>query len=266
MDIETMLNDNKMFIYIRDHLNTLPGMLQTGSVSIIWSLIESQQHLHIQGNIAEIGVYKGKLFSLLAMALSGSEKIYGFDIFTYDNQEPEKNKNNLMDNLIRLGHSPDSVRLFITDSNKMESHDLLELFGGQTVRFFSVDGDHSRQSVYHDLTLACSCTQDSGVILADDLFNTAFPEVTEAIIDFYRDKKMGEWEPIAIITANGPIRSGCSKLVIVHSSHAQIYKKYLAVMNNKNLFKVTNFMNYSNVLVFDFEHGVHKIPLAYTNL
>jgi hypothetical protein len=57
------------------------GYLQSGSASIIWSIFDIQDELEIAGNLAEIGVYHGKLFILLCHCLRKGERAFAVDPF-----------------------------------------------------------------------------------------------------------------------------------------------------------------------------------------
>lgn len=243
---------------LREHAQ-VPGMLQTGSISLIWSLIEAQDDLKVQGDVAEIGVFYGKLLILLAFALKRTERAHAFDIFTFHEKIPEENRAAVIANLARFGISAEQMTLHTQDTGKLNERDFVDLIGGRAVRLFSVDGAHGREAVQHDLELAAAATHGDGILIADDIFNPWCPEVTEGIIDFARSGGRG-FLPFALAAANGPPATGGAKLFFACQDRAETYKRYLSVLNTPNLFAPTRFVGYE-ILVFDFTKGVTKNPL-----
>ena len=63
----------KLTHYLTELAKDVDGYLQSGSASVIWSLFEVQEELGITGNIAEIGVYHGRLFVFLCHAAADGE-------------------------------------------------------------------------------------------------------------------------------------------------------------------------------------------------
>ena len=59
-------------------------------------------------------------------------------------------------------------------------------FLGGSVRLISLDGDHRRASIGHDLRLSKEVLSDFGVVIVDDILSAWAPSVTEGIIDFLR--------------------------------------------------------------------------------
>lgn len=243
---------------LREH-SQVSGMLQTGSISVIWSLIEAQHDLKVQGDVAEIGVFHGKLLILLSLALKTSERAHAFDIFTSHENTPEENRAAVVANLARFEISPQTVSLHTQDTYKLNEHDFVDLIGNRRVRLFSIDGAHSREAVQHDLELAAAVTHGDGILVADDIFNPWCPEVTEGIFDFARSGGHG-FLPFALAAANGPTATGCAKLFFAYEDRAEIYKRYLRVLNEPNLVAPTRFLG-CEILVFDFPLGVKKNPL-----
>lgn len=242
----------------RDHAQ-VPGMLQTGSISVIWSLIEAQDDLNVRGDVAEIGVFYGKLLILLSLALKTGERAHAFDIFTFLEKAPEENRATVVANLVRSGVSPATVSVHTRDTRTLNARDFVDLIGGRTVRLFSIDGDHSREAVQHDLEIAAAATHSDGILVADDIFNAWCPEVTDGIIDFARSGG-GGFRPFALAAANGPLATGCAKLFFAYQERAETYKRYLRALNAPNLVAPTRFLG-AEILVFDFPNGVMKSAL-----
>ena len=135
-------------------IDTLNGMLQSGSLSVIWSLLEIQDYLKVTGNIAEIGVHQGKLFLLLCHWMNRGEIAHAIDIFGRPPGSDTKNIDKLIGNLEQFGIPKEQYRVEISDSTQLSCGALRNLFRGPNIRLFSVDGDHSREAVLNDLEIA----------------------------------------------------------------------------------------------------------------
>lgn len=240
-------------------------MLQSGSVSIIWSLMELQDALGVGGNIAEIGVFKGRTLLLLCHALNQGEKAFAFDLFGKPLGSIREWPEALDENLTRFGLGDGTVRVTTVDSATLTPDAITEMFGGANIRLFSIDGDHGVQGVLHDLHLAKASLAEGGLIIADDLFNAWYPTVTEALYDFFRGDP-GDLEPIAMISANGPVVTGAGKLIIGRASYAKKYKAGLKILNRDDLKHCDPFAGYPDVPTFYFEGLPQKHPLDEGNL
>ena len=241
---------------LRGH-ESVAGWLQPGATSLIWSLIEVQQHERISGDIAEIGVWHGKLFILLSLSLAPSEKANAVDPFNmpgYPNFIAAFQRN-----LAQFEIPPQKV---VTHQMKSEQIPLgrASSFLGGNVRLVSLDGDHRRASIVHDLRLSKEVLSDFGVVVVDDIFSAWVPSVTEGIIDFLR-QDAGNLVPFALAASDGPLTTGCAKIFLCKRSARSFYTDYLRRLNGGNLKMTTDFCDH-DVLVFDFEKGVEKKQLV----
>ena len=259
----------KLTHYLTELAKDVDGYLQSGSASVIWSLFEVQEELGIAGNIAEIGVYHGRLFVFLCHAAADGETAFAIDVFDSqphiqgietDEDRQRFSDTNLKRNLAAAGIGDDKARIVTANSQDMTRPDMQALTGGANVRLFSVDGDHSRTGVRHDLGLAEAALCDGGVILADDLFNTLCPSLTEGIIDYF-GADTPDLEPVAIIASNGPLITGGAKLLLARAQFANVYKAYLRLLNRENFRHAVPFLGFENVLVFDFQGAPVRHPL-----
>ena len=268
--MQKLFNSQQLEQYLFEGSRHVDGYLQSGSASVIWSIFDIQDELKITGNVAEIGVFHGKLFILLCHSLRSGERGFAIDAF---DTKPEIqglkteedlqrfNPNNLRSNLEYNGINPALVKLIVADSQDLTVDELLSEFGDANIRMYSVDGDHSRNGVRHDLQLAAATLSEGGIILADDLFNTLCPSLTEGIIDFFRKDNDSRLEPVAIVSSNGPKRTGSTKLVLSDSNFAIQYKAYLQLLNRTNYSHTDEFLGFEHVLIFEFGDMPTKHPL-----
>ena len=187
-----MADAAKLNHYLTELAKDVDGYLQSGSASIIWSLFEVQEELGITGNIAEIGVYHGRLFVFLCHAAQDCETAFAIDVFDQaphiQGIETEEDRarfsdTNLKRNLAAAGIADDKTRIVTANSQDITPPEMRALTGGATVRLFSVDGDHSRAGVRHDLGLRPGAAR----IDSHHLYDIGGGEVAAVVSDHQRD-------------------------------------------------------------------------------
>ena len=247
--------------YVTRDIASVNGMLQSGSLSVLWSLLELQDHLAVKGDVAEIGVFQGKLFLFLCHWMNDGETAYAIDVFGKPVGSDTANRVIFLGNLDRFSIAGDQFHLEIQNSLELTPSSIRDLVRNAGIRLFSVDGDHSKKTVLHDLELAEAVLSPEGVIIADDLFNVWYPNVTEAVYDFLRSPKAKDLVPIAFMSANGPVETGASKLLIAREGMAPKYKAGLKLLNQEDLKHCDPFADHPDVAHFYFESEPRKRPL-----
>lgn len=233
---------------------SVQGWLQRGSMSILWSLLEAQKLHGLKGDVAEIGVFHGKLFVALALSLAEAERAIAVDLFEMPSI-PDFERN-FRANLERFAISTERVDVRRCASDSIPQSEAPAIFGSN-VRLFSIDGSHEYDAVSHDLKLARACLSEVGIIALDDLFSAWSPGVSEAAMDFLRNPDNKDIVPLAISAAHGPLVTGASKLFMVRASQAELYSKELMRMNGRCFKTRVTFCGFKT-LVFDFTKGVRK--------
>lgn len=239
--------------YVVQGHNDVAGWLLPGAAMVIWSLIEIQEKLGIRGDIAEIGVYRGKLFILLCQALREDETGTAIDPFEYPTLG--KFQADFERNLTRAGIDPSVVRILSKLSQDVDAPMILQDRAHQ-VRLFSIDGEHEREPVLRDLALAEQCLAPDGVMIIDDLFHTWSPGATEGVIK-YLDSHGGDIVPLALLDRQADLRKGGVKLLACRKHKWQQYAWYLRELHPRNLKMVTQFCGH-HTLVFNFFEGAWK--------
>jgi hypothetical protein len=147
--------------------NTFPkfeGWCMPEAAYLTCHLMDGQKD--VPGVALEIGVYKGKYFSILChKARRYRRHAVGIDIFIYAPQEGVRNQ------LAEEFPGMANISLVEQDSKELAAGDLLALMGSQQAAFVSVDGDHSPGGVHHDLVLAAETLAPGGVVAIDDFLN-----------------------------------------------------------------------------------------------
>jgi Methyltransferase domain len=178
----------------------------------------AQLEAGIQGHFAEIGVHHGKLFILLALLARSQERGVAIDLFEQQHLNPEgSGRGNLdafMKNCARYA-DPSVVVLHEGDSTKLASRDVIDLAKGP-IRLFSVDGGHTGAIAYHDLETAEGALADRGLIIVDDCFNEAWPDVSTGFHRFFA-------KPRRVV----PFAVGRNKTLLTTPNAADGYKRAL---------------------------------------
>jgi hypothetical protein len=188
----------------------IDGWFSPGAAALFGLLDEAQAKAGVTGDLFEIGVHHGKSAVLLSYLRRGAETVRICDVFgRQDLNESgsgagergvfEKNYRSL-----GAGDAPVVFEKF--------SFDLTQEEIGGPFRFFHVDGGHLAEEAMADIELAASVLDDRGVIVVDDPFHPGWPGVTEAIIDFCRQR--AEYVPLVL---------GFNKLVLVQKAARSSY-------------------------------------------
>lgn len=144
--------------------------------SAIWDiLLDFQSKNNISGNIGEIGVWHGKSALLSAMHQKADEGLLLID------PRPMIEAKDL------LGKARPNTKCFFFEGISAHFR-RSELFykGASSFRWFHIDGEHSSQSVFLDLEIANFLLSEDGIIVIDDFFFPAYPQVTEAVFSFLK--------------------------------------------------------------------------------
>jgi hypothetical protein len=233
------------------------GWLQPGALSILWSILEFQEETGIAGDLAEIGVYHGKLFLMLAMAARQDERAHAIDPFVMPKRRP-----------FRAAFEA-NLDAFKIDRARVEIHEMLSekitkqtarRFLGPSCRVISIDGAHTRENVLHDLALATECLSDTGVVAVDDFFNPWCADLTEGVFEFLRGEHGRNLVPFALAAATGPLKTGAPKLFLARPQSASLYIKALIRLNGRSLTTRLTLCG-AETLIFAFSKGVRKAIL-----
>jgi hypothetical protein len=159
-----------------------------------------QRAQDLAGSVAEIGVYFGRSFFLMAQTLGPHEKAFAADLFEGG---PRADGESLQLREFRrvaqrLGITLEPGCLAVGPSERLKPADILEAVG--RVRFFSIDGGHLIEHVHTDSTLASAVIAEHGVLAFDDFCNPEWPEVSAGVFDFLRAAN-GEFVPFAVTKA-----------------------------------------------------------------
>jgi predicted O-methyltransferase YrrM len=160
---------------------TVVGMSSRFAAAAACGLMRIQTDLGVKGPVAEIGTFEGRFFIALAHALADGEKALGIDLFDWPNPEVI---GRFEANCAKHGVPAEKRITWRADSRTMKPEDLLAKLGGERVRLFHVDGEHSRHALTRDLELATAVIADGGVIVLDDMLHPGYPTLMVAVQDY----------------------------------------------------------------------------------
>ena len=170
--------------YLAAGYERVVGMSSRFAGAISCGLMRIQSELGVKGHVAEIGSFEGRYFIALAHCLKPGEKALGMDIFEWPNAQV---KDRFEANCARHGVEPDKRITWKVDSNQTTPAALLEKLGGERVRFFHIDGEHSRKALAKDLELATAVIDPAGIIVLDDMLHPGYPTLMVTVQE-YLDK------------------------------------------------------------------------------
>lgn len=176
--------DTRLRNFIASRVEPIPGWLNLEAAHLTHRLLLAQGELGITGPLLEIGVFKGKYLSVLYELSSPLEKVVGVDMFVGADDVVQVVRD-LRANIARACGNDDRLRIVVEDSMKLTPERLSREAGGSRFRFISVDGGHTREVVYHDLTVAAAVLAGGGIIALDDAFNHTTPGVIEGITEYF---------------------------------------------------------------------------------
>lgn len=183
------------------------GWLTRTAAQSIAALADVQERQGIRGGACEIGVHHGKLFILLCLLLKPGERALAVDLFELQSENVDGSglgsRVHLERNLARFGVR---ANLMAENSMRLTADRILNLTG--PVRLFSVDGGHTAEITYNDLSIASEVACEGGLVILDDYFSTEWPGVTEGACEFMRERKLS---PVGYVS---------NKLILVRGDNA----------------------------------------------
>lgn len=167
--------------YLEAGYETVPGMSSRFAAAICAGLLRIQGELGVTGPVAEIGAFEGRFFIALAHALGANETALGIDLFDWPNPEVV---DRFEANCAKHGVPAERRITWKADSRTMRPDALLAKLGGRRVRFFHIDGEHSRAALAKDLELATAVLAPEGVIVLDDMLHPGYPTLMVAVHEY----------------------------------------------------------------------------------
>ncbi len=204
--------------YIFREMGKVKGYLSVVDALSITAILLGQTDARLHGGVAEIGVFFGRSFLLMAMLIEKDEKAFAADLFNIGPVEggDSGQLTALLESAAKLDIPTDRDLLFVGTSRDLSASMLLQKTGA--LRFFSIDGGHGFRDVSLDAELAAATIAEFGVICFDDFCNPEWPEVSLAAFDFLRSHA----------ETFSPILISQKKLYVCNIKYRALYTEMLA--------------------------------------
>lgn len=172
--------------YIFNKMHRIKGYLDPVDALIIAAILIAQNRASLVGGLAEIGVFYGRSFLLMAMLAGQHEGVLAVDLFDIGPLDGggSAQLRSFLRAAERLNVNIDKDMIFVGNSRNLNPEYVLKRVGAS--RFLSIDGGHYLADVASDTMLAAQTIADYGVISFDDFCNVEWPEVTLGIFDFLK--------------------------------------------------------------------------------
>lgn len=237
MSYESPTKDNPFDDFLKEGFKSVPG----------WVLPDLPEFLRLlkdvpwnqQGGVAEVGVYMGRFFLLLRSMLDKPETSYGIDIFedqelNIDFSGTNKARQEIFANYVHKydAFQGENVNVIKGDSTSSATQALLsQSIPEGSIRYFSIDGGHTKIHTLNDLKLAEKYVADGGVVILDDILHPHWLGVMDGLVQYLTDF------PTLV-----PFAVGHNKMFLCKYSYHQ---KYLdTASKSKSATKLIEFMGH----------------------
>ncbi len=206
--------------YLLSGIYVVDGWLDLTTAHIMAMLSEQQTHLGLSGDLAEIGIHHGKSFFAFANAAVPGEKLFAVDVFEDQHKNVDRSGNGSRQTFLSnlAAYAPDATVEIIQESS-------LDLFSlgwplshRESIRFFSIDGSHTRKATLNDLKIADLTTKPGAIVAVDDILSMSWLGVISGVFDYLCSE--GNLFPFALVH---------NKLLFVKGKeHMDLYLEYLS--------------------------------------
>jgi len=199
------------------------GMSSRFAATICGHIIRRQSELGIKGHIAEIGTFEGRFFIAMALGLQPGEHALGIDTFNWPNE-------GLLDlfhaHCARLGLARERYTAIKANIRDVSADDIRKALGGRetdSVRFWHLDGDHSREQLLLDLALAESTLHPQGMICLDDMLHPGYPLLVVAVHEWL--ERHPDWRVLCVIDREDIVAA--AKFLLCHKDVVPLFEQDL---------------------------------------
>ena len=156
------------------------GWFSDPSAAIWDSLLDVQERCGLQGDLLEIGVWAGKSAGMLASRANAGERLLLVDC---------EMRTDAITETMRRVRIPEGVGIDALEDDSTELwHHALMKDGYRKHRWIHIDGEHTARAVVNDMELANQLLGKEGVLVVDDFFNWLYPQITEAVMRYVRER------------------------------------------------------------------------------
>nr|MBW4093344.1 class I SAM-dependent methyltransferase [Pseudomonadota bacterium] len=175
-----------------DRLDSIEGWLSPTTALAIIETLWMQERAGIAGDLAEIGVYRGKSFLALAAGARAGERLFAIDLFDAGDSAAERadydvaaygsgNRAVFLSNLARFFPA---ARVEVIEGSSRRLRGTEAATGLAGLRMISIDGGHTRALTENDLHIADAVLGPYGVCWLDDVLNPHWTGVVSGLFAF----------------------------------------------------------------------------------
>lgn len=201
--------------YVEQDYESVRGMSSRFAATICAHVLRRQSELGIQGHFAEIGTFEGRFFIAMALGLAPGEKALGIDTFDWPDE-------GLIDRFhahcARFGLTVERYCAIKAAARDLSPETVRVTLGGP-VRFWHIDGDHTRPSLEADLALAAATLHPQGILCLDDMLHPGYPWLATAVHDWLAQHP--EMRMLAILDREDIVAAG--KFMICRAEAVDLY-------------------------------------------
>jgi hypothetical protein len=167
-----MTSGEKLLLY-EAQKNDFEGFFGDESAALFDIFLSFQKEQNIKGDFLEIGVYKGRSALMSGLHLENNEAFHLIDSYASLLEEVEKKMSLILGE--RGKYHPTPSQLLTSDMLGVSKYSL---------SWMHIDGSHTGRAVWNDLSLCEPLLSEEGILVLDDFFNPAYPQITEATFKF----------------------------------------------------------------------------------
>jgi hypothetical protein len=150
-------------------------------IELLWV----QEEASLTGNIAEIGIHHGCSALALIAAARPDETVIAIDLFDrQDLNVDDSGGGSLTAFQEHLRYLFPQARVHTIAKSSLEIRGAEKEHGLADLRFFSVDGGHTKALTLNDLEIADASLAPHGIAVLDDAFNANWPGVASGLFAF----------------------------------------------------------------------------------
>ena len=206
--------------YIAEGYETVRGMSSAFAATICGHIIRRQTELGIKGHIAEIGTFEGRFFIAMALGLAEGERALGIDTFNWPNDGLARSVSCAL--CAAWARKGPLRRRSRRNARDLSADDIRKELGGP-VRFWHLDGDHSREALTADLDLAAATLHPQGIICLDDMLHPGYPLLVVAVYEWL--ERHPDWRVLCVIDREDIVAA--AKFVLCHKDVVPLFEQDL---------------------------------------
>lgn len=179
--------------FIRASILPIDGWINPDAAFVIALCLQYQVELGETGDIIEIGVWQGKLLSLLYKYINSDERAYGVDCFAGLSPEQAQNRSRVVsENVASSCGDASRLQMIAMRSDQVSLDHFVNKF-----KVVSIDGGNDFESRFFDLRRCSRNLSSNGFIILNGVFNRFNPDSTEALFAFLHSPEGADFSVVA---------------------------------------------------------------------